>query len=137
MNKSKYSKYFFSLLLLAFVVFLGFKVIRGFSSLNEAFANNLPTTQVLSKEDSLLIISKYRNKIVVNEVRNSKLRHPVSLLTYENEYSLIVHQLDMAKASSFRGFLTKENKSVDRSVGEPYNIIDNNAFQFQYRAKRN
>ena len=97
MKESKYPKYIFYFLLSAAVFFLVFKIIQGFSSLNEAFANDLPITNTLSKEDSLLIAPKHWNKIVVNEVRNSKLGHPFSLLTYAGEFSLIIHQLDMAK----------------------------------------
>lgn len=79
-----------------------------------------------------------RRKLTSIEVQNSTLRHPVSLITYADEYSLIVHPLDIALKRLNKGFIHVENEGVnDISTGVTYAIVDNNAFKFRYAVKAN
>lgn len=114
------------------ILYLVIKTITGISTTIKATGGNLPSTYNLPKDDSLLFAGNYRNKLVVNEVKNQKVRYPVALLTLDKEYSLIVTKLDLVSNASLSNVIDVQNESADRSTMVPYNIVDNNAFKFGY-----
>jgi hypothetical protein len=125
-------------LLGAFLLYIVIKSVAGISATNEAMRQRLPSTYQLRLEDSLLFNEANRRKLTTIEVQNSTLRHPISLITYADEYSLIVHPLDIALKSLTKGFIHVQNESMkDVSTGVPYAIVDNNAFKFRYSVKAN
>jgi hypothetical protein len=124
-------------LLGALVLFIVIKGVGLATTTFKAMNQRLPSTYRLRSEDSLLFNEENRRKLAVVEVQNSTVRHPVSLITYDGEYSLIVHPLDVVPNSLYKGSFVVEEESTDASNGVAYAVVDNNAFKFKYAVKAN
>lgn len=116
------------------IIYLIFKIVNAFGDNARAFAEDLPITYSLAAEDSNLIAVKYRSKITVNKVLNSKVRNSISLVTFDQKYSLIFYKIGLSKDISLKTLINTQIKSVDRSTGYTYSVVDNNFFRFQYKA---
>ena len=82
---------------IAIIIYLGIgmqkgcrKVAQALNQNQMALEENLPSLFSLSSEDSNLISKKYMHKIVVNEVLRSKVRNPVSIISFDKKYNLII-----------------------------------------------
>jgi hypothetical protein len=139
MQKSKATKYriiIVSIAVLGVFIFLGLKIYHGFLNTQGALTEVLPSTYSLTSEDSNLIGEKYRDKLEVNEVYQSKIRNPVSLISFDKRYNLLIHKIHLSGNDSLNNFFHTEIKSVDRTTGVTYIVIDNNLFfQFQYKSE--
>jgi hypothetical protein len=123
-----------SLIGLSLFGYLALKVNHGFKQLKKDFAENLPSTYVLSSEDSSIIANRYRSKIEVVEVNNSKVRGPVSTVRFNSTYSIIIYKIALTGNISLDTAFHTKLKKVDRSVGYSYRIIGNRFFRFQYKS---
>ena len=102
--------------------------------MNGSFDEDLPSTYILSSQDSNLIAEKYRSNIKVLEVRNSKVRNSISLVSFGNDYSIFIYKLNLKSNIKLSQLLKTEMKDVDRTTGETYNIFGaNNYIKFQYK----
>ena len=135
MNKSiNYKKTLSLLLLLCFGIYVLIKIINGFRQNAEALAEDLPSTHELSSKDSSLIAAEYFQGLEVNEVLHSKARGPISLMTLEKKYSLILYTIKMESIEELGKILHLEKRSVDRSTGYTYSVINSGSFRFQYKS---
>jgi hypothetical protein len=117
---------------LGFVVFL---VVNMFSEIDKGLAEHLPSTYTLRAEDSNLILNRYRGKLKVDEVYHSSVRGPVSFISFDKGYKLIIYKIDLAIDSSLKTIFNTEIKSMDRSMGYSYSIMENNIFfRFEHKA---
>src|SRR5436190_5479635 len=123
-----------SLIGLSLFSYLAFKVNHGFKQLQKDFAEDLPSTYVLSSEDSSIIANRYRSKMEVVEVNNNKVRGPVSTIRFDSTYSIILYKIALTDNISLDTAFHTKLKKVDRSVGYSYRIIGNRFFTFQYKA---
>lgn len=115
-------------------IFLLFKIVSGFKQNAKAFDEDLPPEHSLTTDVLNLISKKYRDKIKVNEVLRSKVRSPISLITLDDRYSLIIYKIDLLENQPINNLLSVTNESTDRSTGVTYGIVDNNLFSFQYKS---
>jgi hypothetical protein len=111
------------------------KIPKGIKQNFQAFDEDLPPTYVLTKDDSILIKEHEKGKISVSEIRHSKVRGPVSVLTFDSLYWIYTYKIDLKDDVQLTKIFRQEIRSVDRSVGYTYNIIDNSSYyRFQYKA---
>lgn len=93
---------------------------------------DLPSTYVITAEDSNLIAKKYLKDLKADIIVRSKVRGPVSLIYFDKEYHLIIYKLDLIKEASLEDLLHTVIESVDRTTGETYSVINyNDFFKFQ------
>ena len=83
-GKKKVNKTILILVVTALVTYLGFKIVAGFSENAKALGENLPATYSLLPEHASLISKKYSDKMVLTKVLQSKVRYPISLLTFDS-----------------------------------------------------
>ena len=80
----------FAIIILVYFLFLMPKLVK---QINHAFEDDLPSTHLLTSSDSCLIIEKYRDRIKVDEVYNSKVRGPISVLLFDSLYQIINYKI--------------------------------------------
>jgi hypothetical protein len=124
----------FIIVLISLVGYIGNKIYQAFKSNERAFAEDLPITYKMPKEDSALILAKYYDRIKVIQVRNSKVRNHVSQLIFDDKYPLFIYKIDSTGILSLRDSFIIENIKTDRTTGITYNILDNGFYKFQYKA---
>lgn len=117
-------------------IFIVIKVIGLAVVTIKAQKQRLPSTYSLRPEDSMLFNEENRRKLAVIEIQNSTVRQPVSFITYDGEYSLILCPLNTSPYNLNKNFVVEE-KSTDVSNGVPYAVVDNNAFKFKYALNDN
>jgi hypothetical protein len=115
-----------------FVLYIALKTIIGIHGHHQAIGRMLPSTYSIPKKDSSIIVEKYRHRLVLNEVKNTMARYPISLITLDGEYSLIMTRLKLTDQIPVPNMVNFQNKSTDRSTMVTYSIVDNNAFKFHY-----
>lgn len=124
-----------ALCVVAFLLFAGIKIMNGFNDIQESFTNDLPMTYSILPEDSTLLEKNYWSKLKADKIVNFKNRAPISILSFDQKYYLIINKIAVGKAVSLQNILHETNKSTDRTVGEVYSVINlNESCQFQYRS---
>lgn len=120
---------------LAVLVYILIKTISTIIATHRAFDEDLPATYILSSEDSSLIREKFRNKISTNVIHRSKVREPISMLFFDQNYHLIIYKINLTEIKSLQEIIHTEIKAANRSVGYPYSVYgDNIFFNFQTKA---
>jgi hypothetical protein len=114
--------------------YLALKIIDGFKQNARAFDEDLPSAYSLPGDVSSIISKKYIHKIKVNEVLRSKVRNPISLITFDERYSLIIYKINLLENKSVKNLIDVVNNSTDRTTGVTYSVVNNNLFSFQYKA---
>jgi hypothetical protein len=115
-----------------FLIFLTLKIIHSFKEIQKDLDQDLPSTYVITAEDSNLIAKKYLKDLKANRIVRSKVRGPVSLIYFDEAYHLIIYKLDLIKEASLGDLLHTAIESVDRTTGETYTVINyNDFFKFQ------
>src|SRR5438046_81573 len=119
MQKSKLlnTKSIFLICLVGFLIFIVIKVIEANSEMKQARAEELPSTYLLPLEYSNVIAERYRSMLDVKKVLNSKVRGPISLITFDQKYSLILYKIKLSKSDTLKKLFHSEVKSIDRSTG--------------------
>jgi hypothetical protein len=133
-EKKNINKTILILIVTVLVTYLGFKIVAGFSENAKALGEGLPATYSLSPEHASLISKKYLDKIRVTKVLQSKVRNPISLLSFDSSYSIVICRINLIKHESLESIVNIKLKNIDRSVGYSYNIIGHSAFRFQYKS---
>jgi len=108
------------ILLIVLIVFLFF-AIRETNKAGEE--ETLPLTYSFTSEDSSLIATKYRNRIDVVEVNNSKLRNSIATLRFDNSFNIIIYKINTEKEFSMQRILHIENTRTHISNGYVYTLI--------------
>lgn len=120
------------ILAISLVLFLVYKIQKGFVQNIQSFNEDLPSTRYISSTDSDLISRKFQSEVKVVEVLNNKTRPSVALLDY-SDYRIIMQKIIPFADFSLKNRITFDKHDfLDRSVGYTYSIIDNNAFKFEY-----
>ena len=111
------------------------KIYQGFSKNQMAFEEDLPSTYKLSSEDSNLISYNYRHKLKVIEVFGSKVRNPISMISIDENYRLIIYKIGSANSLLLNDILHTEIKNGNLSTGYTYTVLSNNIpYKFQYKS---
>src|SRR6186713_2007305 len=122
------------LFLIGLVIKVCTLIPRWFTAVNEATANDLPMTQVVTPEDSSLISMKYIDKVRSHENINSKVRSPVSFLYVDDTYHLVIYKIDSTGDKSLMNLLQIKTENSKRSDGVVYSFVEFNGFsRFQWR----
>jgi hypothetical protein len=96
--------------------------------------NDLPLTQVMTREDSALISPKYIGRVRSHQNVNSKVMDPVSFLYVDNTYHLIIFRIHVETDQPITEILTSDVKNSQRSDDETYSLVDFNGFsRFEWR----
>ena len=90
--------------------------------------NDLPLTQVMTREDSALISPKYIGRVRSHQNVNSKVMDPVSLLYVDDTYHLIIFRIHMETDQPLKELLSSDIENSHRSDGETYSMVDFNGF---------
>lgn len=111
------------------------KIYQGFLKNQMAFEEDLPSTYKLSTEDSNLISYNYRQKLKVIEVFGSKVRNPISMISFDENYRLMIYKIGSANALLLNDIIHTEIKNVDRSTCYTYSVLSNDIpYKFQYKS---
>lgn len=117
----------------AILLILAIEIYKGFSDTQKALQESFPISYKLSPEDSSLIDSSYWKKIKVDAVFRSTKRLPVSFLSVNKQYSLIINQLVVDKNVQLNNLFKIEHRNQFSSVGYVYSaIMINPLFEFKY-----
>jgi hypothetical protein len=109
------------------------KGYKAINSLNASRAEDLPITTSMIKEDSELIQNKYNNRIKVIEVRNSRVRNPISQLMFDSAYFIFIYNLDTTGKAKIDTILCNRFGTY-LPVGITYNILGGYFYDFYYKA---
>ena len=132
MSRQKKYRLIIGLCAAGIIIYLIVKIISAFIDNAKAFEEDLPPVYSLTTEDSSLIAPKYRGQIKVDKVLKSKVRNPISLISYNGKYNLILYKVGQGINMPLEKIIALEEKSVDRSTEHTYSVIDNNFYLFLY-----
>ena len=121
--------------LLMFSVFLIPIIYQSFLNNKKALDEDLPSTYLLNPETSFLIAEKYRVDLKVIEINQSKVREPISIMSFNNKYRLVAYKIKLEKDISLSALLHSEIKDADISNGFSYGTIGANIiYRFRYKS---
>ena len=119
---------------LSLFLYLFIKIITAIITTNKSFQEDLPSTYLLPSDDSSLIKGLYQKKIAVNIIHNSKVRGPISMLFFDQDYHIIIYKISLKENLSFPNFFHTQIKNASRSVNYPYSLYGENIF-FYFQCK--
>ena len=90
--------------------------------------NDLPLTQVMTREDSALISPKYIGRVRSHQNVNSKVMDPVSFLYVDDTYHLIIFRIHLGTDQPLTEILRSDVEDSRRSDGEAYSMVDFNGY---------
>jgi hypothetical protein len=90
--------------------------------------NELPVTQVITREDSALISPKYIGRVSSYQNVNSKVMDPVSFLHVDDTIHLVIFKINMETDQPFKEILSSDIENSQESDGKTYSIVDFNRF---------
>ena len=110
------------------------KVSTMVKSVKAASDNDLPLTQVITREDSSLISPKHIARVRSHQNVNSKVMGPVSFLYVDDTYHLVIFKINTADKGPLKEMLHTTLKSTERTNDETYTVIGFNGFSnFEWR----
>jgi hypothetical protein len=118
----------------ALFLYLGFRINKAANDMHATMSEYLPQTFILPKEDSTIFSKEAREKTKVLIVYNHKFRKPISFLSFDNKYSIILFQTNYIDNPSPVKVTLKKKGNLDRTVGVIYNVIPGDGFTFQHKA---
>jgi hypothetical protein len=126
----------FAIIGLIFIVWLIIRLTIGIKQNKNAFEEDLPLTYSMSLDDSSLFAGNVRNKFEVVEIRNSKVRPPISILLYDKKYHLVTYKIPTANTIyPLSKLLQVSNKGNSTSTGYSYSLIGKDIiYQIKYIA---
>jgi hypothetical protein len=106
-------------------------MVKGVTAASD---NELPLTQVITREDSALISPKYIGRVRSHQNVNSKVMDPVSFLYVDDTYHLVIFRINMGTDQPLKEQLSSDIENSQRSDGETYSMVDFNGFsRFEWR----
>lgn len=130
----RYLRLGIGLLGLAFSAFIVFIMTRGFLLNKQGMREDLPSTYVLTSEDSSLFADRYLPHLKMLEVYNSKVRHSISALDLDSTYTLFTFKFDLKNPISISTLTREAYESNGRSINYSYRLIHNNPlYKFYHR----
>src|SRR5215475_14532331 len=134
-NRKAFTISTMALIAAGLIIFLAIKVKNGFSDMQESFNNDLPATYTIPEEDSTIIAKTYWSKLNAESIINFRQRFPISILTFDKIYYLIINKIQLNKDISLKEAIHKTDENTDRTTGEVYSIFNlGYSRQFQYRS---
>jgi len=110
------------------------KTSIGVKGVKAASDNDLPLTQVITREDSTLINPKYIGRVRSHQNVNSKVMDPVSFLYVDDTYHLVIFKINLETDQPLKEILSSDIENSQRSDGETYSMVDFNGFsRFEWR----
>ena len=110
------------------------KTSIGVKGVKAASDNDLPLTQVVTREDSDLICPKYIGRVRSHQNVNSKVMDPVSFLYVDDTYHLVIFKIHLKTDQPLKEILSIDLENSQRSDGETYSMVDFNEFsRFEWR----
>lgn len=110
------------------------KTSVGVKRVKVASDNDLPLTQVITREDSALISPKYIGRLRSHQNVNSKVMDPVSFLYVDDTYHLVIFKINLETDQPLKEILSNDIENSQRSDGETYTMVDFNGFsRFEWR----
>jgi len=110
------------------------KTSVGVKRVKVASDNDLPLTQVITREDSALISPKYIGRLRSHQNVNSKVMDPVSFLYVDDTYHLVIFKINLETDQPLKEILSSDTENSQRSDGETYSMVDFNGFsRFEWR----
>ena len=121
--------------LLILLIFLIPRIYQAFLDNEKALEENLPSKYLLSPEISSLLAEKYRADLKVIEVSQSKVREPISIISFNNKYRLVAYKIKLEKDISLNTLLQSEIKDAEISNGFSYGTMGTDIiYRFRYKA---
>jgi hypothetical protein len=106
-------------------------MIKGMNAVSE---QKLPSTRVITREDSALISPKHIGRVKCLENVNSKAMHPVSFLFVDDTYHLVIFRINIETDQPLKEILSSDLKYSEQSDGGAYSVVDFNGFsRFEWR----
>lgn len=134
-NINKYKDKLYLIFILILVLYIIVKVVEGFSKLEQSNKDDLPIGFNISSEDSNCFNKTAWRTLKVVKTLPSKVRYPVSLLTYNDKYYLIITRYtNKVIEEPIKNIILFEKQDVDRSVGLVYNILELENLNFQFKS---
>jgi hypothetical protein len=133
-NKKRNIRIIFGFCIVALIAWLGIRIAEAFKSTAKAFEEDLPTTYTISRQDSNLIAPKYRNELKVVEVRRSKVRDDIAILSIGEQYTIILQRLKLSPSSPLTKAIHATEATMSRSTMVTYSIINLGDFSYQCKA---
>ena len=128
-NVKKKVFYFIGLCLL--IIFI-IKLIGAIKSNNQGLRETLPSEFKLSAQDSSVIHKFYNQDFKVLEVFRSKVRNPVSIIKFENQY-LLFYKIDVSKNISIESLIKYSEADPEVSTGYSYRVVNLNNYKIEYK----
>jgi hypothetical protein len=126
-------KIFFAILAIG-VFFFGYVTYQSVVALKSARGENLPSVYSLDSQDSIVISSKYRKSLKVNEVVLSKVRNAMSWVELDEKYRVMLYRLRMSDSSSLSDIFYLDQKNTSTTIRVVYRINDYELFEFKYKS---
>jgi hypothetical protein len=95
---------------------------KAFQGHREIFQPDLLPTYFLSSTDSDLISPRYRRKMEVIEVCNSRYHSPVSFVHIQKAFCLAIHKVDIGRDGPMDSMLHQKKAYFDEGGGSIYSI---------------
>jgi hypothetical protein len=96
--------------------------------LNAVSDNELPSTQVITPEDSALISPKYIGRVRSYKNVNSKVMDPVSFLYVDDTIHLVIFKMNIENDQPIKDILSSDIENSQRSDDEVYSGVNFNRF---------
>jgi hypothetical protein len=122
-------------LLLIGVSYLGITTWISIRRINQSNREQLPSSDSLSTEYICLITKKDQSKIKVDQVYQSKVRHPLAKLYFEDSSILFITKIGTIKDVPLSKIAHSEINNRDETKEKVYNILTNGSYQFEYESK--
>jgi hypothetical protein len=100
-------------------------MVKGMNVVSE---QKLPSTQVITLEDSTLISPKYIGRVKCIENVNSKVMNPVSFLFVDDTIQLVIFKINLETDQPLKKILSSDIKNSEQSDGEAYSVVDLSGF---------
>lgn len=133
-TKKRNIRIIFGVCIVALVAWLGIKIVEAFKSNAKAFEEDLPTIYTISRKDSNLIAPQYRKELKVIEVRRSKVRNNIAILSIGDEYTIILQKLKLLPSSPLTTNVHTTEASTNRSTNVTYSVVNLGDFTYQCKA---
>jgi len=118
--KVLYRKNLFKLFVIILYIGIIIRIIYAIKQNNDAINEYLPVSYSITSQDSDLISKKYRDKLEIVEVSNSKVRSSISILKFNKNYHILTYKINLEKDASLDSLFIITKKSVDISTGNSY-----------------
>jgi len=95
----------------------------SFTKATQAATLDLPSTYQLTTEDSSLIPKSNLKKVYVEQICRNEVRQPISILTIDSEYNLLMYKINISSNLPISNLLQISSKDQQPTPGYSYRTI--------------